>query len=225
MITGASTIARDITEEKLLREKLLRHTEEIKAEHEKLATLVANVEVALMMFDSQGRVVLINKSWERRNKIPRDLLIGRRYDELGNVPALTNAQSMVDRVLATGEPNVFREVIYFPPEVDPISGEVRSPGTEDAGIYVDGSLLPIHDETGAITGAMAVTIDVTDKVRARHEVEEHRALLQTIFETTPLGIVYYDRQMRVVDCNVAWARFAGATMSDSKGAAFTTCSP
>ncbi|MFL5732892.1 MAG: PAS domain-containing protein [Chloroflexia bacterium] len=194
-VIGASAIARDITERKVLEEKLRRQTEAARVEHEMLAALVANVDVSLIVFDARGRLVLVNEAWVQSNGIPREAATGRRYDEILNYPVAPEMQANVDRVLATGEPLVFREWYY-----------------EDAnhpnGVYIDGSIAPIRDEAGKVTGARAASVDVTEKVRARQAVEAQRALLETVIAEAPVGIVVYDRDMRILHANEEYARIS-----------------
>src|SRR4051794_7907698 len=56
-VIGASGIGRDITEQKQIEERLRRQAEDIRAERERLASLINNIDIALVMMDKQGRIL------------------------------------------------------------------------------------------------------------------------------------------------------------------------
>ena len=85
------------------------------------------------------------------------------------------------------------------------------------GWYADWSMLPMRDADGNITGVLNALFDVTEKVKARQEIEEQRATLRTIVEGTPIGLALVDREMRIVDLNAEWARMTGIDLSSAKG--------
>ncbi|MEO8288719.1 MAG: PAS domain S-box protein [Chloroflexota bacterium] len=203
-ITAASAVARDITERKRLEEQLRQSAEETRLEYEKLATLVANVDVSMIMFDTEGRYALVNECWVRRNRMTPEMVIGRRYDEVSNNTDHNHVQQAIDMVLSTGEPFTLHE-FYFQTKALP------------EGVYIEGSIQAIRDRTGAITGAMAVSIDVTDRVLARQEIEATNALLSSVVSEAPVGIVVYDRDMRIMQLNAEYARLARFDMEEVKG--------
>ena len=112
-------------------------------------------------------------------------------------------QSSVDRVLASGVEYRFREWYYE---------DVNHPG----GIFVDGSIVPVLDADGRVVGVRTISVDVTDKVRARQAVEEQkglveeqRALLETILDAAPVGLACFDCEMQPVSANAEYARICG----------------
>lgn len=166
----------------------------LETERRTLATLIDNIDVSMIVLDAEGHLVLVNDCWVRRNHIPREAAIGRRFDELVDYPVAAQVQARVDRVLTTGEPFLYHEWYY-------------QDGNHPQGIYVDGSILPIFGPDGKVIGARGISIDVTEKVRARQAVEAGRAVLETIIEATPVGLAYLDRDMRIVDMNSTYARW------------------
>ncbi|MDQ3929211.1 MAG: PAS domain-containing protein [Chloroflexota bacterium] len=181
-------------ERKRLRDADARQSLDINAERRTLAALIDNVEVSMVVFDAGGHVTLVNDCWIRRNHIPREVALGRRYDEIEDYPVSADVQRRVDEVLATGEPFVFHEWYY-------------KDANHPQGIYVDGSILPVMDAGGRITGATAISIDVTEKVRARQAVEAGKAILETTIETVPVGLAYFDRDMRILNMNSTYAQW------------------
>jgi PAS domain S-box-containing protein len=191
-------------EHKRLSDAASKQSQELDAERRTLAALIDNIEVSMIVFDAQGHLTLVNDCWIRRNHIPREAAIGRRYDEIKDYPVAGVVQKRVDQVLATGEPLIFHEWHY-------------KDANHPQGIYVDGSILPISDADGKVIGARAISIDVTEKVRARQAVEAGKAILETIIEATPMGLAYFDCDMRILDMNSTYAQWGYLDRTTSIG--------
>ena len=82
-------------------------------------------------------------------------------------------QSLLDRVLSTGEPYVGKEMPAHLERRDAI------PAT----VYLNFVYAPLHGVTGAIEGVLVLAFDVTDEVAARNEVNQLRALAEAANRT------------------------------------------
>ena len=189
----ALSMVHDVTEHKRLEEQVRRQAEAIQVEYKRLAAVIAHVDVALALVDARGRIQVVNDSWEGLNGYTRDQALGRRYAEVVDSPTGRRLQAQIDQVLATGEPVRAHETLV-------------QDTVHPYGIYLDWTIQPIRSTGGAVTGALSVAVDVTEKVRTRRQIEEQRTLLETIFESTPIGIILFDREMRVLDLNAEYAR-------------------
>jgi PAS domain S-box-containing protein len=194
-------------------EILERRTEALRAEVARLGAVVGGVNIAIWLTDREGRFSLVNDAWLARAGLRREEVIGRQYNEFLATAGGDRMRAMIEQVLATGEPNETHEA-YFP-----------SPSGPGHGIYIDGSMQAVRDEAGEIVGVLAASVDVTDKVQARHEIESQRALLQTIYEGVPVGIAFYDREMRVISFNSRWVELSGIESAAAKGATLYDISP
>ena len=86
-------------------------------------------------------------------------MVGALYGDIQRQPGGSQIQGLIDEVVQTGIPFNRREL--------PIPDERFPEGT----LYVDASILPIRDEAGNITSLLTVSIDVTQRVLAQHEIE------------------------------------------------------
>jgi PAS domain S-box-containing protein len=171
-----------------LAQELRRRAEGVQADYERMAAIVNAADISLAFRDMEMRFILLNDTWLRRTGYDRERVIGHRAEEFGNPDQRPVFVDMVARIFATGAPVTIRDLFT----------------TTDAhpeGYYVDVTLQPVSDAAGDVTGLLSVGIDVTEKVLARQQVESQKALLQTIFDTAPAGIAYYDRDMRLIDYN------------------------
>jgi PAS domain S-box-containing protein len=203
----------EVTRRRRAEEILERRSEALRAEVARLGAVVAGVNIAIWLTDRDGRFSLVNDAWLARLNLRREDVIGKRYDEFLPAPEGRYMQEMIDRVLATGQPNEAREQQF------------RSPTDPEQYCYLDGSMLPVRDESGELVGVLAASVDVTDKVEARGETESQRALLETIYEGVPVGIAFYDRQMRLISFNKRWVELSGTGDSAAIGAVLYDLAP
>ncbi len=199
------TLEREIAERKVLEEQVRRHSEALQSEYERLATIIASVDVSLSVLNPDSTIVLVNDAWLERTGLTREQVIGVRYGNIGRQPGAAQIQHWIDQVVETRLPFNEREL--------PIPDE-RYPG---GALYVDATIIPIRDDEGKLTGLLTVSIDVTEKVLARRGVEAQRALLESIIENSPIAIAFYDRDLRVVSGNSAWERISGLNRLKSIG--------
>lgn len=199
----------EVTELKRLEEQVRLHAQEIQAEYEKLAAVVSNVDVALAVMDNAGRMTMVNDAWLRYNNRERKDVLGKTLGEITDHEAADAAQAAIDRVLTTGEPMEVQE--FFVPYA------AKYTETGRPGIYLDWSLLPVKGPDGSVDTLLNVTVDVTEKVLARKEVEQQKALLETIFDSAPVGLLMLDRDQNIVSANPEWERLSGLSLEKVKG--------
>ena len=198
-IREALAVVQDITERKKLEEQVRHQAEAVQQEYEKLAGLVSSVDVAISLYDTEGRFTLVNEAWLKMSGLEREQVLGKRFEDLGTIdPGLLPLKDGPDVVLSTGQP-VRERASYNKNRVYP------------EGAYFDRSLLPMRDANGEISGVLGAAVDVTDKVRALEAVEGQRAFLENIIEGVPVCIAYCDADLRVIDVNTNWARLTGRT--------------
>ncbi|MEO8285529.1 MAG: PAS domain S-box protein [Chloroflexota bacterium] len=201
-------LEREIAERKALQAEVQRKNHAIQSEYERLATVIASVDISLSVLDRDGRIALVNDAWLKRTDLTREDVIGVLYGDIARQPGGTHVQELINKIVETGTPYHEREIVML----DDIHPE--------GALYVDASILPIHDDAGNVTGLLTVSIDVTEKVRTRREIERQRTLLQSIVENTPVAIAFYDVEMRLVQVNNAWARLSGLDRETATGKMF-----
>ncbi|HYP19176.1 MAG TPA: PAS domain S-box protein, partial [Chloroflexia bacterium] len=201
---GMRGVTMDITERKKLEEQVLGQAKALEHEYERLANLVANVKVGLSLSDKENRYILVNDAALEQTGYTREQVIGRRMEEFANISHKKAYQALADSVLVTGEP-VHLSESYLQNETFP------------EGRYIDSSIVPMRDAEGNITGLLTAAIDVTEKVRARQEIEAQRSLFRTVLETAPIAITLYDRDMRIIEVNSEQLRLSGATAEQLLG--------
>lgn len=84
----------------------------------------------------------------------------------------------------------------------------RTPGGHDLILNISGA--PLTDAHGQILGAVCIIRDVTARRQLERDVAERAAELESIFATQTEGIVYVDRDGRIIRMNEAQRRLLAA---------------
>lgn len=77
--------------------------------------------------------------------------------------------------------------------------------------WISASAVPIRDDTGALTGAVAVLTDITALHDARARAQRAADELQSILDNAPSGIIFYDRYDNIIRLNLAARNILGYT--------------
>ena len=192
-ITGALGAAVDVTEKVHARQQL-------EAQRGLFETTIAVAPVGIAVFDREMRFVNLNSEYARMARIDLDNARGNTLYDL--VPMAREREALHHRVLL-GEAIDLENVRFVH-----LDGEVR---------FYDFRYRPMYNAHGAISGMLSTATDVTEKVHVREEVEDQRALLETILEGSPVGLAFYDRDLRFLSCNAAWGRMSGVDHTAVRG--------
>jgi PAS domain S-box-containing protein len=172
---------------------LLQQTEGIAA---LLFGLFADAPVGLVLLDPELRYVLVNDALAELNGVPASAHVGRRPEEV--VPELAPKLIPVMKRALSGVP-----VVNF--EVDEEIAARPGPRTTLESFY------PLRDADGRVAGIGGVIVDITLRKDAQRARDDALALLDTLFETAPVGLSLWDRELRFQRVNTALARSNGMT--------------
>ena len=161
--------------------------------------LEANVD-GIIAFDQEFRYTLWNRAMETFSGVKRENVLGKNAFEL--FPCLKE----------TGEDRYYADALSG----RTIVAETRPyniPETGRSGFF-DGYYSPRHDERGVVIGGVAIIRDVTDRKRAEATaLEAHRLAFHV--ENTPLAVIEWDHEFRVLRWSPAAERLFGWTSSRS----------
>jgi PAS domain S-box-containing protein len=164
-----------------------------------------------------GRFVALNRAWESVLGLTRETLVSTPFldfvhpdDVAATVAVMSRLRSgsaggddaAAPAMAADGVPRTGGDVADFVNRYRTGSGEYRNIEWRAS-------------RRGALIYATAM--DVTDRVRAAEELRRSEALHRTLFEVTSQGIVYQDRDGRIIDANPAAERVLGLSVSQLAG--------
>ncbi|MEY4882424.1 MAG: hypothetical protein RIS34_278 [Pseudomonadota bacterium] len=85
--------------------------------------------------------------------------------------------------------------------------EILALAHDGHGIWLDMDCQPLFDDTGVITGFLAVGNDVTEQVNQRKK-------LRALFDVLPVGVILYNRAGVVADCNATALQMTSLQMHE-----------
>ncbi|MEX0856109.1 MAG: PAS domain S-box protein [Gemmatimonadota bacterium] len=175
------------------------------AEDLRLRAAVESAPSGLLMVDSEGRIVLVNREVERLFGYPREELLGRRVEML--LPALVRERHVR-----------FREEFAELPRV-----RAMGAGRDLYGLRKDGSTVPV--EIGLTPVAtpegmfiLSSIVDITSRKRAD---DRFRAAV----ESSPAGMIMVDRKGRILLVNREVERLFGYDRTELAGQNLLTLVP
>lgn len=213
------------------RTDIVRAETETKQSHQLLEAVFDTVHVCIAYLDRDMNFIRVNLPYaDAKNKDPKDF-IGKNYFDL--YPSEENYTIFTDAV-KTGERAVFSAIPFE---------HTRNP---ESGIsHWDGTLTPVKDDTGFVTGLILSLLDVSERVNAienlqKNEVElkglnenlenivaqrtqelrEERNFIDTVLQTQGALAIVLDNNGCVVRFNRACEIASGYSFSEIQGKPF-----
>src|SRR6476620_5538994 len=97
-------LEREIAEREALEAIVRQQNEALRTEYERLATVIASVDISLAVLDREGRIVLVNDAWLYRTGLTREQVVGALYGDIQRQPGGSQIQGLIDEVVQTGVP-------------------------------------------------------------------------------------------------------------------------
>jgi PAS domain S-box-containing protein len=175
---------------------ITRRVQEATAELRKVSEAVEQSPVSVMITAKDGTIEYVNPTFSEVTGYSIDEVIGQnpRILKSGDIPE-SYYKELWDTILAG---RVWR-------------GEFKNKRKNGEKFWESTSISPIKDEEGEITHFVAVKEDITEQKKIRESLRESELQLRTIFERSPVGILHFDKDGIVLDCNDRHAEIMGST--------------
>jgi PAS domain S-box-containing protein len=176
-ITGVVLVFRDVTKQKELEQTARKAQENVILERKKFRYLVDNAIAGMCIYSGPDHIYEYVNDEYIKILGARDY-IGRKGREVVPEAQEQGLYDILDKVYATGEPYVGREV----------SANFRRPANSDGqeGIF-DFVFQPLK-EGSRIIGTTVMFIEVTDRVRAKVEFENQQKWLYSVLNSLPVPL-------------------------------------
>ncbi|MRG97292.1 PAS domain S-box protein [Polyangium spumosum] len=161
--------------------KVERESEALLREKEtRLRALLDNAPVVLWAVDRDGLITFAE---------------GKGLAHLGFRPGELVGTSALDLPVEGG--------VGIPQVSEPLAGRVYKGEISVAGVWFEHAAWPLRDASGAVTGALGVSTDITERRRAELALRESERLAQAVFENAPVGIQIFGPDGNSVRMNEA----------------------
>lgn len=155
-----------------------RSTQAVQQREQRLQTVLDSVTNAIVEVDSNWRFTLVNQQAEKLYEMDAEYLLGRNFWEVFSEALGTRFEAEYRQVMETREPTSFVE--YFS-QLD---------GWFDIDVYPNNA-----------GGIGFYFVEVTEQRERQQELEQANAVLSTLFETLPVGVLAEDADRNVLAVN------------------------
>ncbi len=168
-------------------------------ERQRLRTLLDVLPAGVEMVDAQGRLVETNPALRSicgEESVPGKFISFQQYQawKVDSETSLAAEECSMLCALTSGEITLNEEAEQN------IDGQRK---------VVLRSAAPIHDESGAISGAVGIVQDITERKQLEQELAERAAQLEAIFESIADGVIVTDQQGHIRHMNPALRTLLG----------------
>jgi PAS domain S-box-containing protein len=173
---------------------------QLQAAERRYRTIFENSAVAIMLADTEERLVSWNRFTERLLGMGEAELRGREVRTL-----YPQAEWLRLRAL-----NTRRKGMQHHLETKMVRGDGQV-------IDVDISLSVVQDPEGRVTGSVGVVQDITERKRIHEILDRKQKNLEAIFDAAPLGMLLVDEHMAVMRANDTVRQISGRDYRDIIG--------
>jgi PAS domain S-box-containing protein len=191
-ITGVSTIARDISDERQMRAAL---TEQMHLVRE----LLNRIPVPVFYKDAEGIYLGCNRAFEQLSGLSNDQIIGHKVSDLWR-PEMSDRYSRIDRqILATGEVH---------------HDEVEFPGKGEGSRSYIFTRAPFYMADGSIRGIVGTMTEITHLRKAEQALKKSEEQFREMAENSPFPIAIIDEGGMYHYINRKFTDVFGYTLDD-----------
>jgi PAS domain S-box-containing protein len=133
-------------------------------------TLLENVPVLIVRYDTELRRIYVNPAWEKVIGLSSADVLNKRVDEIPELPAVANQVEKMQEVLKSGTPQKI---------------EFSWAKARDKTIFVEFVIMPEYDRHGEMISLLAVGVDQTGRREAEEQLRNSERNLRTTIETIP----------------------------------------
>ena len=165
------SLVSDITERK-------RHEELLRANEQKMLTILDNVDAFIYLKDIQGNYLFANRRVRELWQVEMPDIVGYGDEKFFDAATAANIRNNDCRVLQGGE-------ILKAEETNTV------PATGKTFTYLS-TKLPLRNEDGSIYALCGISTDITERIEAEHTLRESESRLHRALDAAQMGVWEFD---------------------------------
>lgn len=192
---------------------------ELKQAKHYLETIMDSSMDLIVLTDSTGYIVRVNKYFIKLLDYEQDEVIGKHVSELGPTVNKTYNSTTGESVHISQKYFEDRRAMYdrFVNEKKTTNWQSYFVSKKDILIPVEHNMSFFYDEKGSVLGAIGIIRDITDRDKSTKELEETKIFLELIFETAVDGLLVVDSQGNISMVNNALGDIFGYSKDELVG--------
>ncbi|HLX84299.1 MAG TPA: PAS domain S-box protein [Terriglobales bacterium] len=184
----------------LVQNQLLVSSRELQKNLSLLQGITEGTTDSICVKDLQGRYLMMNHAGARQLGRSVEEIIGKTDVELFGPETGRQIMERDKRVVESGVAQTYEETRF-----------------DGDGLICLSTKGPYRDAHGQIVGLLAISRDITDRKRADEEIRQSQQRLRIHLEHTPLAVIEFDTDFRVVAWNPSAERVFGYTRAEAMG--------
>jgi formate hydrogenlyase transcriptional activator len=133
-------------------------------------TLLDNIPVLIVRYDTQLRRIYVNPAWEQVMGLSSADVINKRTDEIPELPATAKYLEKLQQVLETGAPEKI---------------EINRASARGKTIFLEFVIVPEYDRRGKMISLLGVGVDQTERRQVEEQLKNSERNLRTTIDTIP----------------------------------------
>ncbi len=199
-VVACASIAHDISEERRQQQLLIESEELQRLRAEELAALMDAVPAAVFMTrDAHTTTIEANQAGQALlNLSSGDCIVDQVFDDqqTKNFKVFSGGQELrrgefpLEKVAATGEQlsNVEEDLVF----------------EDGSKISLFGNIVPLKNSVNEPRGALAVFLDISNRVKMERELAEHKEIMRLFIEHAPVALAMFDTDMKYLAVSQRW---------------------
>jgi formate hydrogenlyase transcriptional activator len=170
-------------------------------------TLLENIPVLIVRYDTELRRIYVNPAWEKIMSLSSADVINKRTDEIPELPVTAKYVEKLRQVLETGIP----EKIEF-----------NRASARGKAIFLEFVIVPEYDRHGKMISLLGVGVDQTERRQAEEQLRNSERNLRTTVETIPAFVFSALPDGSMDFASRSWFDYSGLSPEEVFGWDWTT---
>ena len=187
-----------------LRAQMAQHRDELEHQVSLFEQLIEQHPVPMTLRDTSSKLLRVNRALEKWLDYSRDELIGRSVGMLAATPEIAGRMELNDREVVPSGRNLFE-----------VESKLRKKDGSLRDTVVHKGVM--HRPDGSIMGFMSAYTDITDDKRLKAELQDQMALVEQLFEHSPVPMLLRDTSRKILRVNQALESWMGFPRSQLLG--------
>lgn len=190
-------IFRDMTEIKKLRD-------ELSINYNFVNQIIDKSPAPMWVSDIKGTVIRVNEALLKMLKLPSNQIVNK-YNVLKDTQV--KEQGLLPLVKSVFEKG---KTVNFTIDYETIK-EKQVIVKEPAHRIIDITMTPVQDDNKNTIGVICIERDITRRLTTERKLKESEEKYKAIFDQSPLGIIHFDNDGVITECNESFVKIIGSS--------------